>query len=128
MGKHSIIRSIEHCANISAGQHKLPYTPAERTNMSRIRKQGAMIWYKMTHPCVDCGCSDPRVLDFDHVRGIKKFQLQQAKTKTLAVILTEIQKCEVVCANCHRLRTQERINNSGTGKTAYEIFHLQGAF
>ena len=76
-----------------------------------------MLWYKMNHPCEDCGCADPRVLDFDHVRGEKAFNLQRGKQKPLSDILAEIQKCDVVCANCHRLRTQARIN--GNGSTTY---------
>jgi hypothetical protein len=27
--------------------------------------------YLYTHPCQDCGASDPRILTFDHVRGTK---------------------------------------------------------
>jgi hypothetical protein len=93
------------------------FSGAEKTKRCRQRKQGAMLWYKMGHPCADCGNPDPRVLEFDHVRGEKDFQLQTAKSKPLAEILEEIQKCDVVCANCHRLRTQARIN--GNGSTTY---------
>ncbi|KKL03712.1 hypothetical protein LCGC14_2623380 [marine sediment metagenome] len=93
---------------------------AARSKRMRVKKQGAMLWYKMTHPCRDCGEGDPRVLDFDHVHGNKSFQLQEAKQKPLTEILMEIQKCDVVCANCHRLRTQERINGNG-GSTVYGV-------
>lgn len=121
MGKHSVIRSAAHCANISAAQRGLPLPypsvpGAEKSRQLRRRRQGAVIWYKMLHPCVDCGCSEPRVLDFDHVRGEKSFNLQQAKQRPLALTLEEIQKCDVVCANCHRLRTQGRM-----GSTAWAI-------
>ncbi len=62
--------------------------------------------YKKTHSCVDCGISDWRVLDFDHVRGIKRFAISskmngQASIKT---IKEEIAKCDMRCANCHRIR------------------------
>jgi hypothetical protein len=63
--------------------------------------------YLKTHPCVDCGISDVVLLDFDHVRGKKRAGVcdlinRAARWET---ILTEIEKCEVVCANCHRKRT-----------------------
>ena len=61
------------------------------------------------HPCVDCGEADPIVLEFDHQRdkvsGIA--QLLHAHVKW-AVIVAEIEKCEVRCANCHRRRTAIR--------------------
>lgn len=65
--------------------------------------------YKSEHPCVDCGESDPVVLDFDHVLGKKKFNIGSAASgKTIAEIVAEIEKCEVRCANCHRRATHLR--------------------
>ena len=100
------------------------YTGAERTKRYRQRRQGAMLWYKMTHACIDCGTSDPRVLEFDHVRGEKEFILKAAKTKPLNIILAEIEKCDVVCANCHRIRTQERINLGDYGSTTFASLNI----
>ena len=59
-------------------------------------------------PCADCGESyPPYVMDFDHVRGEKKFNLtsMKASSSSEAAILAEAEKCDVVCANCHRIRT-----------------------
>lgn len=66
--------------------------------------------YLSLHPCVDCGISDIRVLDFDHIRGEKKFDVSYMVTKAyrLELIKQEISKCEVRCANCHRIVTKER--------------------
>jgi hypothetical protein len=52
----------------------------------------------------------PAALDFDHRPDVvKEFQiggnLQLGPTQRL---LSEIAKCDVVCANCHRIRTHER--------------------
>lgn len=61
-------------------------------------------------PCVDCGITyHPCVMDFDHLFD-KKFQLSNARANKLSKnkILEEIKKCELVCSNCHRLRTHNR--------------------
>jgi hypothetical protein len=54
------------------------------------------------HPCVDCGETDPVVLEFDHVRGKKKFNISgNAYAKSDQELEKEIAKCEVRCRNCH---------------------------
>lgn len=64
-------------------------------------------------PCARCGQSFPYVaMDFDHVRGKKKFNISQALRyvwpRKVQVIWAEIGKCDIVCANCHRIREFER--------------------
>lgn len=62
--------------------------------------------------CFDCGVKYPYyVMDFDHVKGDKKFNLAVAgsKFRSLKTIKEEIAKCEVVCSNCHRERTFSRL-------------------
>lgn len=62
--------------------------------------------YLMCHPCVDCGNGDIDVLDFDHVRG-KKYKEVSLMVKgrfSLEKVRSEISKCEIRCANCHRKR------------------------
>lgn len=62
--------------------------------------------YKRSHPCIDCGCNDPRVLEFDHVRGKKKDNVSNLVSRKypISTIEAEIAKCDVRCANCHRIR------------------------
>lgn len=60
--------------------------------------------YLAKHPCVDCGYSDVRALDFDHVRGIKKFTIGKLRNHPWNEMLVEIEKCDIRCANCHRIR------------------------
>ena len=62
--------------------------------------------------CVDCGESNPVVLEFDHVRGEKAGNIADMVHRPLCVdaIKEEIRKCEVRCANCHRKKTFERRN------------------
>ncbi|MGI9057872.1 MAG: hypothetical protein ACR2H5_04790 [Ktedonobacteraceae bacterium] len=66
--------------------------------------------YLLTHPCVDCGQDDIRVLEFDHVRGGKKKSISRLLSidAPWKAIQAEIEKCEVRCANCHRIKTNER--------------------
>src|SRR4051812_6851725 len=57
-------------------------------------------------PCEDCGISYPYyVMEFDHIRGIKKGHLSLVSNFSDSEFLEEILKCDVVCANCHRERT-----------------------
>lgn len=77
------------------------------------------VWdYLRNHPCVDCGETDIVVLEFDHVRGekYKNVSLIAGCSSGLQTLISEIEKCEVVCANCHRKRTAMR---SGWAKAAY---------
>lgn len=67
--------------------------------------------YLSAHPCVDCGENDPIVLEFDHVRGVKTSEVYNLAVKrgwAWKRVLTEIAKCEVRCANCHRRVTHQR--------------------
>lgn len=63
-------------------------------------------------PCVDCGQSfDPVCMDFDHLPEFTKsmdISLMMRHRFSWEKILAETRKCEVVCANCHRLRTKAR--------------------
>ena len=78
----------------------------ERDRKKREVLRAFMLEYLHAHPCVDCGINDIRVLEFDHVRGEKKGTIGYFLSTLQANSLkTEIEKCEVVCANCHRIRT-----------------------
>ena len=59
---------------------------------------------------MDCGCADIRVLEFDHIDpSKKKFTISRKISDgvALATLQKEVLKCEVRCANCHRIRTKE---------------------
>ena len=63
--------------------------------------------------CVDCNTKYPfYVLDFDHSRGNKVSNIgQMLDCFTIEDILKEVAKCDIVCSNCHRVRTYTRKNN-----------------
>lgn len=71
------------------------------------------------NPCVDCGETDIRVLEFDHVRGGKLNGVAGLirSGKGLSAVKAEIEKCEVRCKNCHTIATYERMG--GTWHDAY---------
>jgi hypothetical protein len=74
----------------------------------RLERTRLLIEYFESHSCVDCGETDPVVLEFDHLRD-KSFDVGRKLIHTTwKTILDEIAKCEVVCANCHRRRTARR--------------------
>ena len=83
-------------------------------NRLRIENRNKAKKYLKSHPCVDCGEDNWIVLDFDHVRGKKKNNVKTmcgARCYSWKTILKEIKKCEVRCANCHRIITHKRLKN-----------------
>lgn len=84
-----------HMTKVRAGQKK---TTAEH--------QARMWSFLAQHPCVDCGESNPVVLEFDHIRD-KRANVSSMTHAAFAwaTIEAEIAKCEVRCANCHRIKT-----------------------
>lgn len=61
--------------------------------------------------CVDCGNEDVRVLEFDHL-GDKEYSVSALINRNSTdKLIKEIEKCEVVCSNCHRIRTYSRGNS-----------------
>lgn len=61
---------------------------------------------KMERGCAKCGYKGhPAALDFDHTRGTKRRQVGQSPT--LKFLIEEMEKCTILCANCHRVKTYE---------------------
>jgi len=67
---------------------------------------------KKMYGCTDCGIKNPVILEFDHVHGQKINNIADMVNQSygLTTIKEEIRKCEVRCANCHRIKTHERRN------------------
>lgn len=75
---------------------------------------------KKNSSCIDCGFLGkkyPFVLDFDHISGVKSFNVSEFKyrTNSFEKVVKEIQKCEIVCSNCHRIRTAKRKSRYSSG-------------
>jgi hypothetical protein len=77
-------------------------------NVSKIHRSNMMDFLKEQKnvPCKDCNIKYPYyVMDFDHIKN-KKFNVGMTwKSKGRLQIIEELKNCEVVCANCHRIRT-----------------------
>lgn len=74
---------------------------------SRIKLLKAL-WEMKEFPCTDCGIQfPPCIMQFDHVRGIKVRAV--SSMTNLADMIEEAKKCELVCANCHGIRTWTRL-------------------
>ena len=99
--------------------NKARFIEKNRHNKRRQRKRlRAILEEVKQHPCQDCGgVFHPWVMEFDHRDGSAK----EAAVADLASkgcpdvrLLAEISKCDVVCANCHRMRTYRRMFGSAT--------------
>lgn len=75
---------------------------ASRAEFLRSKKDGS--------PCADCGGTLPSYcMDFDHRDPASKtYEVSKMLTCSFALIEIEIAKCDLVCANCHRVRTFTR--------------------
>lgn len=74
-------------------------------------------WYRSlkNKPCADCNqVFDPVCMDWDYLPQYKKGKAVSTiaqETWNKEKVLEEIKKCELVCSNCHRIRTQKRSQN-----------------
>lgn len=59
--------------------------------------------------CLDCGNNNPIVLEFDHLSN-KEADIATASTRGWSIerVKLEIRKCDIVCGNCHKIRTHTR--------------------
>jgi hypothetical protein len=90
---------------------KVRYADVRAAASARAKQQSIAFVHQhlAEHPCVDCGNADIRVLEFDHL-GDKTWNISVMLNGGYppSLIASEIAKCDVVCANCHRIRTYSR--------------------
>jgi hypothetical protein len=80
---------------------------------ARLNKHHDLVAEAKNKPCMDCGSRYPAcVMDFDHRQGEDKYssisKLVGNWMCSEKQLLEEIDKCDLVCANCHRIRTFDR--------------------
>lgn len=110
-----------HCRNCQSAYRRAHYLANRedyirreiaRINSYRVENRALMLTYLLAHPCVDCGESDPVKLDFDHRDpSLKRGNIGvMAAHKPWRLVLREVEKCDVRCANCHMRRTAQQFN------------------
>lgn len=90
---------------------------AHKNNIMRQNKKykniilQSLCMYLLDNECKDCKNKDIRVLEFDHLRD-KKFNISKMVSRSYSwnTILIEINKCDIICRNCHAIRTAKRAN------------------
>jgi 5-methylcytosine-specific restriction endonuclease McrA len=86
----------------------------ERRNRIKKENKEKMLLLISGKHCVDCGEKDPVTLDFHHTdsktktKTVSKFMADGASWN---IILKEIEKCKLICSNCHRKRTAKQFGN-----------------
>jgi hypothetical protein len=107
-------------------EYNVAYYAEHRTEeIERVRlRQAATLEFLRElrrRPCADCGQTfPPWVMDFDHRDPkAKSFGLAAGKAllKSRDVLLAEIAKCDIVCANCHAVRTYNWIKSEDVFST-----------
>ncbi len=109
-------------SKVSKEQHRAYYhartkeSKDRKVRLQRERRRRITLQireYRASLGCMDCGENNPLVLDFDHRdRGDKSFEVSDGVRRgcSFETIMKEIEKCDVVCANCHRIRTAKQMD------------------
>lgn len=95
-------------------------TQKQRVKDNRKRLQDITIEHRINNPCVICGETSFLVLEFDHLHSKEK-NIAELCRKGISgsKIKEEIDKCRVLCSNCHQIKTHIE-NNSYVLQTALE--------
>ena len=94
------------------GNKNSQYERVKKRQEKQVQRNRDWLWnYLLHHPCVDCGESDPIVLEFDHQED-KKMNISNMVNSgySIETLSLEVSKCEVRCANCHRRKTAKQFN------------------
>lgn len=104
-------KEVFHRYYIDNKEKHIENTTRRKNEQKEINRQFILDYFS-THPCIDCGETDARCLEFDHVYGNKLQNISSMMRNVCSVeaIKKEITKCEVRCANCHRKKTSKDFN------------------
>lgn len=102
------------------------YKKSHAAQTKRIAREGALrrkdfLWGLKHNPCADCGDIFPApAMDFDHIDSETKYNV--ASEFSPENLVKEVSKCQLVCANCHRIRTWKRQNGFSLRTRTSELF------
>ena len=117
------VKRSYHCKTCSREYLKNHYTHNREYYLIKARKRDLIIkrqcqefiaQHLLSHPCVDCGENDIQVLEFDHKdKSNKSYDVAVMIRRGIPFkkVVSEIEKCDVRCANCHRRKTGIEINS-----------------
>lgn len=124
MSTAKVLAEVAKCDIVCVNCHRLRTRDAERrrvrhrssnpkqlAKLQRWREQAALLNALRDVPCADCGGRfEPCAMDFDHTDATRKRHTvtRMVGRASTEAILAEAAKCDIVCANCHRLRTWRR--------------------
>ena len=105
------------CRSCFAGYSRANKGTAGARRRERCEAARAFVLHYLdSHPCVDCGEQDALVLEFDHVEAKRDWVSRlTSRGAPLSRIQEEIERCEVVCVNCHRRRSVRRSGSRRLG-------------
>ena len=109
--------------HLGEGQ-KLKYKASSKAARERRYKR----FYELkSKPCIDCGGEYiPTAMHFDHIGTDKESGVANMLTQSSwEAIEKEIAKCELVCGNCHALRTAKRAFEAGTISNALKAYYIE---
>ena len=90
---------------------KMSKTEAAKAQFKNRYREGMKLIdsHKVKSGCERCGMKDIRVLDFHHKngRGDNEVTVSRLAVSSVKRILEELEKCQVLCANCHRIAHYE---------------------
>lgn len=94
-------------------RNKKQYSDREMAKRGVLREE---LRRRKQAPCMDCGGRFHfAAMEYDHRPGeTKKYEPGKLITTSLRVMDAELAKCDLVCANCHRVRTYDRLGVDGT--------------
>jgi hypothetical protein len=108
-GRQRILDELAHCELVCVGCHRLRSASrlpkSIRTDEKYVLVQELKAW-----PCVACGeAFHPDIMEFDHRDKTNKIAniSKMVVSASMISLLAEIQKCDLLCAWCHRRKTHD---------------------
>lgn len=109
--KTRVLRELAECITLCANCHRVHHSKGRPK-----RRERAAVWdYKTEHPCA-CGENRPPCLDFHHRNpDTKLYEISEMISASMNrnLVMLEISKCDIICANCHRIHHLSMPNMSG---------------